>query len=154
MTINLAPADGRPWWSDARSWALIGLAQVVGSRAWAYRPGTPQNQLPIGLADIADVIPVWVWGILWALNTVGLAVVALRRLPVARWMTFLVVPPVAWGVLYLIGGLVKESERSVAAAWLFLAVSLVIAACIIMRPATSALLDEQVQVPDGEPPLP
>lgn len=141
------------WWTDPRSWALVGLAQVVASRAWAYRPGQPQEALPIGLADIAEVIPVWVWGALWALDTVGLALVALRRLPVARWMTALVVPPIAWGVLYVIGGIVKSSERSIAAGWLFLAFALVIEAVIVAKPSTTPLA-EHLDPPPDEPAAP
>lgn len=117
---------------DARSWALLFMAGVCGSRAVAYIPGTGER-LPIGLREIALVIPVWMYGILWALATVGLAVVAFLQWPPKPWQALLVAPALLWGGLYFTTWVTERAPNGLTNAFLFFCMG-GLTACLILIP--------------------
>ena len=110
-------------WRDPRSRALIAAAVVFGSRAAAYLGG-PGELLPVGLREVAGVVPVSLYGVLWGIGALALLVIAARRQPVRAWHGALVLPPLLWGALYLASALFEGNLTGGPAALLFGALAL------------------------------
>lgn len=97
MMMNPVRSDA---WRDPRSRALLFVAGVFASRAVAYVPGT-RERLPIGLREAALVLPVWLYGLMWAAAAGVAAGLALRQTHCRPWhAVMIVVPPTLWGALY------------------------------------------------------
>jgi hypothetical protein len=116
---------------DPRSWGLVFCAGVCASRAGAYLGGT-KEQLPVGLREAALVLPVPVYGVMWALAAVGAVVIAIRRWPPRWWNAWLVAPPMLWGAFYFTAALV-DPKAGFSAALLFWCLGGIFA-CFIMEP--------------------
>lgn len=119
---------------DARSWGLLFMAGVCGSRAAAYLPGRRAEPLPIGLREVAQVLPVWVYAVIWGAATIGLATVAFRQWPPKWWQCTLVFPAMFWGGMYFTSWLSERAENGVTNAFLFWALAGVIACLLLIPP--------------------
>lgn len=84
---------------DPRSWGLLFCAGACASRAAAYIPGT-HEKLPIGLREASFLLPVWVYGVLWAVSAVIAVAVAVAQWPPKGWHSLMVVPPLLWAGFY------------------------------------------------------
>lgn len=118
---------------DPRSWGLLFMAGVCASRAAAYAPGSSPEKLPVGLREVALVVPVWVYGIMWGASAVGLAMVAFLQWPPKRWQALLVAPAMLWGGFYVTTWLLDHNAGNLAAAFLFFCLAGV-TACLILIP--------------------
>lgn len=117
---------------DARSWGLLFMAGVCASRAVAYLPGSTEK-LPIGLREVAQVLPVWIYGALWVAAAIGLAVVAFLQWPPKPWQALLVAPSMLWGGLYLTTWITDRGTNGLTSAFLFLCMG-GLTACLILIP--------------------
>lgn len=107
----MSPARSAAW-RDPRSRALLFIAGVFASRAVAYIPGT-RERLPIGLREAALVLPVWLYGLMWAVAAGVAAGLALRQARCRPWhAAVMVVPPTLWGALYATTAVVDGAYRA------------------------------------------
>lgn len=117
---------------DPRSWGLTFMAGACASRCFAYLPGR-NEQLPVGLREVAQVMPVWIYSVLWGLATVGLIVVASMQWPPRWWRAFLVAPAMLWGGMYFMTWLSDRTTNGLSSAFLFWMLAGGIA-CFILEP--------------------
>lgn len=106
------------WVRDPRSWGLMLCAGICMTRFVAYLPGR-NEMLPIGLAQVAHVLPVWVYGLLWLVTGVALVVIAMQQWPIRWWHSVMVAVPTLWGSLWFIGGLTGGGKSSITSGFLF-----------------------------------
>lgn len=88
------------------------------SRTLAYIPGTSER-LPIGLREIAGVLPVWFYGLMWGVALVAIVAVGARQMMPRWWFGLLVFPPAAWGGLYLVSAVAERAWPAIWSAFLF-----------------------------------
>lgn len=122
------------WVKDPRSWGLLFGASVMLSRALAYAPWARQESLPVGLAEVSRIVPVWAYGLLWAATAIGLTVIAAQQTPARARHAWLVGTPILWGTLYAIGAVLESNARAVSAAYLFGSLAGMLGALILVRP--------------------
>lgn len=110
---------------DARDWQIIGTSVIALTRGYLYaiNPTEPQ---PAGLKELAQVIPLWVYGVAWlAAGTLGIWASLTRH--TSKWsiaaMTGLYT---GWAIAYLVSGF-RDDPRYFLTAILFAALGLMTA---------------------------
>lgn len=88
------------------------------SRTLAYIPST-RERLPVGLREIAGVLPVWVYGLMWGAALVAIVAIGARQMTPRWWFGLLVFPPTAWGGLYAVSAVVDHAVPAIWSAFLF-----------------------------------
>ncbi|TKV61876.1 hypothetical protein FDO65_10150 [Nakamurella flava] len=127
-------------WLDLRTWLLLSLAVICGSRGIVY--AFDDEPLPYGLRNIAALLPPWVYAVLWAGTCGVLAVAAARQWPMKPWHGIAVGMPVLWGMFYAAGAAVRPSDRFVSTfgnAWLWWAVGLGVAVTLMIPPGVVSM---------------
>lgn len=122
------------WVRDPRSWGLLACAGVCLSRTLAYLPGR-NERLPDGLASVAgSLLPVWVYGLLWAATCVALVFIAVAQHRAQRWNALIVGIPVLWGALWFITGITTGERMAYSAGILFWFMAVIFAAFVLVEP--------------------
>lgn len=84
-----------------RRWGLGSVSVVYFSRGLAYSGTAIPEPLPLGLNTISELVPIWVYGILWIAAGIDCLWVAhKRKAPLA--VAFMTGMPTLWGSAYLI----------------------------------------------------
>jgi hypothetical protein len=73
----------------------------------------------VGLREVAGVLPVWAYGVMWSVALVAIVAVAARQLAPRWWFGLLVFPPSVWGGLYLTSAFLDRSLPGLWSAFLF-----------------------------------